>query len=130
MTTTTTATHDAVHHPSHYTSHPSGFECLEVTRQLFFSAGNAVKYVWRRNDKGTTVQDLKKALFYLNDVHTHDPAARNVPDEAAMILHAVGVAENDPVAAEFFHAAAEMRWREAELAVGILLDQLESEPLR
>ena len=39
--------HDPVNHPSHYTSHPSGVECLAITRHLPFGIGNAVKYVWR-----------------------------------------------------------------------------------
>ena len=59
--------HDPVNHPKHYTSHPSGIECIQITRWLNFNAGNAVKYVWRAGDKGDLIEDLKKALWYLND---------------------------------------------------------------
>lgn len=61
--------HDPVNHPSHYTSHPSGIEAIEVTRHMNFNLGNAIKYVWRAGlkDADKTIQDLKKAVFYLND---------------------------------------------------------------
>lgn len=58
---------DPVHHPVHYTSHPSGIEVIEYTRLLPFGPGNAVKYVMRRGHKGNAQQDLEKALWYLND---------------------------------------------------------------
>lgn len=59
--------HDPVNHPKHYTDHPSGVECIEVTRHENFNCGNAMKYIWRRNDKGKPIEDLKKAIWYLND---------------------------------------------------------------
>ena len=36
---------DNVNHPAHYTSHPSGIECIEVVRHYCFSIGNAIKYL-------------------------------------------------------------------------------------
>lgn len=58
-----------VHHPKHYTSHPSGVECIQVVRWMNFNLGNVVKYVWRAGlkDNLTTLQDLEKAAWYLND---------------------------------------------------------------
>lgn len=58
---------DPVNHPKHYTSHPSGVECIDIVRHEPFNIGNAMKYIWRRNDKGTPVQDLQKAIWYLQD---------------------------------------------------------------
>lgn len=59
---------DPVKHPSHYTSHPSGVECLTITRHMNFNLGNAVKYIWRAGLKSKDpVQDLEKAVFYLQD---------------------------------------------------------------
>jgi len=58
---------DLVNHPKHYTSHPSGVECIEVTRWCSFNIGNVIKYCWRADLKGSTVQDLEKALWYLKD---------------------------------------------------------------
>jgi hypothetical protein len=56
-----------VSHPAHYTSHPSGIECIQVTRHMNFNLGNVVKYVWRHQLKNKPVEDLEKALFYLTD---------------------------------------------------------------
>lgn len=53
--------------PPHYKNHPSGVECIQITRHLSFCLGNAMKYIWRCHEKGNTVEDLRKAVFYLND---------------------------------------------------------------
>ena len=58
---------NAVDHPKHYLSHPSGIKCIEIVRHENFNIGNAMKYIWRRNDKGNPEQDLKKAMWYLQD---------------------------------------------------------------
>lgn len=59
--------HDPVKHPSHYTSHPSGLECWDVTRHMKFNLGNAIKYIWRCDLKGKPIEDLEKAVEYLQD---------------------------------------------------------------
>jgi hypothetical protein len=58
---------DMVNHPPHYTSHPSGVECIEITRYMGFNLGNAFKYIWRADLKGDSIEDLEKAIFYLKD---------------------------------------------------------------
>jgi hypothetical protein len=118
-------THDPVNHPSHYTSHPSGVETLEVTRQLSFDCGNAVKYVWRRGDKGTLLQDLRKAAFYINDALNNSQLSMDVPAPAAHILEQVAAVEPDPLAAKFYVAVAEMRWLDAESVVQQMINQLD-----
>ena len=57
---------DAVNHPSHYTSHPSGIEAIQVTEHFNFCVGNAIKYLWRAGEKGHYIQDLEKARWYIN----------------------------------------------------------------
>lgn len=57
---------DLVNHPPHYTSHPSGIECIQITENMGFCLGNAMKYIWRADLKGNATEDLKKAIFYLN----------------------------------------------------------------
>ena len=57
---------DNINHPSHYTSHPSGVECITITEWMNFNRGNAVKYIWRADDKGETLENLKKARWYLD----------------------------------------------------------------
>jgi hypothetical protein len=56
---------DPVDHPPHYTKHPSGVECIQITEHMNFCTGNAVKYLWRHVDKGG-VEDLKKARWYID----------------------------------------------------------------
>lgn len=57
---------DSVNSPKHYNSHPSGIECIEITEHMNFNLGNAMKYIWRAALKGNAVEDLKKAVWYLN----------------------------------------------------------------
>ena len=59
-------TNDAVNHPKHYTEHPSGIECIQITRHMNFNLGNAMKYIWRADLKNG-LEDLKKAIWYIND---------------------------------------------------------------
>lgn len=56
---------DVVNHPAHYTQHPSGVECIQVTEHMNFCLGNAVKYIWRHALKGG-LEDLKKARWYVD----------------------------------------------------------------
>jgi hypothetical protein len=53
----------SVNHPTHYTSHPSGVECIQVAEHFNFCLGNALKYIWRAGLKGDAVEDLEKAAF-------------------------------------------------------------------
>jgi len=57
---------DSVHHPKHYTSDDCGVEAIEVTSLLPACISNAVKYVWRCGKKDEDLQELKKALWYIN----------------------------------------------------------------
>ena len=56
---------DNVNHPPHYTNHPSGIECIDITEHMGFNLGNVMKYVWRADLKNG-IEDLKKAQWYLN----------------------------------------------------------------
>ena len=66
---------DNVNHPSHYNSHPSGIECIEITRHYPFNVGSAIKYLWRAglkkdaslNDIEKEIEDLEKAIWFIND---------------------------------------------------------------
>lgn len=57
--------HDPVNHPSHYKK--GGIEAIEVIEayDLNFRLSNVIKYVLRHNHKGRPIEDLEKALFYL-----------------------------------------------------------------
>lgn len=55
---------DVVQKPKHYNTDPSGFECIELVEHLGFNCGNAVKYVWRKDEKNG-LEDVKKSLWYV-----------------------------------------------------------------
>lgn len=54
-----------VDHPAHYNRHPSGIECIDVVEHMNFNLGNAMKYIWRADEKGNSIEDLEKAAWYL-----------------------------------------------------------------
>lgn len=76
---------DLVNSPKHYQSPKTTragdrLEALDVIKafDLGFNLGNAVKYICRAEHKGATIQDLKKAAFYIND-HIADLEAGRKP---------------------------------------------------
>lgn len=58
-------TNSKVEHSAHYTKHPSGIECIEITEHMNFCLGNAIKYIWRADNKGNAIEDLEKAAWYI-----------------------------------------------------------------
>ena len=68
---------EKVNHPSHYTwlKDLCGIEVIDITRHMDFNLGNSIKYILRSGhkkekgytDKQKTIEDLKKAVWYLND---------------------------------------------------------------
>ena len=68
---------EKVNHPSHYTwlKNLCGIEVIDITRHMDFNLGNSIKYILRSGhkkekgytDKQKTIEDLKKAVWYLND---------------------------------------------------------------
>lgn len=57
---------DAINHPPHYAR--EAHEPIDVIESwgLGFHLGNVVKYIARAGMKGAALEDLKKALWYLN----------------------------------------------------------------
>ena len=74
---TSNVSDDKVNHPSHYTwlKDLCGIEVIDITRHMDFNLGNSIKYILRSGhkkeegytDKQKTIEDLKKAIWYLND---------------------------------------------------------------
>lgn len=68
---------DNVNNPSHYTwlKDKCGVEVIDITRHMDFCLGNAIKYILRAghkqeasmSNKEKEIEDLKKAIFYIND---------------------------------------------------------------
>lgn len=59
-------TDDMVNHPPHYTAY-KGVEVIELTEQMNFNRGNAIKYIARAGlkSKDTEIEDLEKARWYI-----------------------------------------------------------------
>lgn len=57
---------DMVNHPNHYKG--NRFEVIDIIEdfQLDFCLGNAIKYVLRCEKKENQIQDLNKAIWYIN----------------------------------------------------------------
>ncbi len=68
---------DLVNRPAHYTVHPvfTG-ECHDYAKHMTFDQGNAFKYLWRCAAKGDMVENVRKALWYLNAMRTGPVLAR------------------------------------------------------
>jgi hypothetical protein len=75
---------DPVNHPPHYTDHPSGIECIQITEHMGFNLGNVIKYVWRCDLKLDAIEDLRKARFYLDREIAKREAAAD-PESRCMI---------------------------------------------
>lgn len=68
---------DRIEHPSHYTwlKEKCGIEVIDITRHMDFDLGNAIKYILRAgrkseegyDDKEKQIEDLRKAIWYIND---------------------------------------------------------------
>jgi hypothetical protein len=84
---------DNVNHPQHYTDHPSGIECIEVTEHMNFCLGNAVKYLFRLDKKhADLVLDLEKALWY---VRRHGKYMENLSSRHSLRSFFSGADKND-----------------------------------
>lgn len=68
---------EAVDHPQHYGGADNPYEAIKVIRAwgLGFSLGNAVKYICRAEHKERTVEDLKKARWYIDEEIAHREAS-------------------------------------------------------
>jgi hypothetical protein len=106
---------DMVNHPPHYQGHPSGLECIEVTRGLSFCLGNTIKYLYRAEQKNGR-QDLEKAAWYLRD-HVEHCGPIDVPPISAT-LRTLAAAEPHPCKQAIYY-------RISVGAVGGALDVLE-----
>ena len=56
---------DMVNHPPHYTA--GGIETIDYieAKEFNYHLGNAVKYIWRADEKWDAIEDLKKAKWYI-----------------------------------------------------------------
>lgn len=112
--------------PSHYKDGP--FECIELSRLLSSDWGQAVQYCFRWQHKNG-VEDLKKALWFINDAITHNVPffaacrKRNADILEAQAIRLLGIlqAENWSDLEPFWN---EIKWGCYKKAVKVLADKI------
>lgn len=59
---------ETINHPTHYGGAENPYEAIKVIEDwgLGFCLGNTIKYISRAGKKGSALEDLKKALWYLD----------------------------------------------------------------
>jgi hypothetical protein len=85
--------HEAVNHPAHYGGADNPYEAIKVIEAwgLGFCLGNTVKYISRAGKKDATLQDLKKARWYLDrEISNLDPEAARMARIDAGIAKQLG----------------------------------------
>jgi hypothetical protein len=77
--------HDPVNHPPHYKM--GGIEAIDVIEayDLNFRLSNVIKYVLRHAYKGRPIEDLEKALFYLQRDIQKKKEALTKADQSATV---------------------------------------------
>ena len=89
---------EMVNHPRHYCQHPAGIECIDVIRHYNCDIANAIKYLWRaglkaelgKDDASKEIEDLKKALWYIEDYRSHTRSWKVVTGMYEMVFKATG----------------------------------------
>jgi len=73
---------ETVNHPPHYNKHPSGVECIEIIRWFPYNVGAVIKHLWRAGLKTDRLEDLQKALVYLeNEIEREQQIREGANDE-------------------------------------------------
>jgi hypothetical protein len=87
---------DMVNHPPHYRAHPSGVECIQITEHFGFCIGNAIKYLWRADEKGNAIEDLAKAAWYIQrEIRRRTPVGENYcPDSSLLNFGAAALSDS------------------------------------
>ena len=86
---------EQVNHPRHYNRHPAGIECIDIIRHYTCDIANAIKYLWRaglKSEEGKdsydkAVEDLEKALWYIDDYQRHCRINGAVGNTARPMFH-------------------------------------------
>jgi hypothetical protein len=116
---------DAVDHPAHYNTHPAGIECIEIVEWLPFCHGNAVKYLWRADHKGARVEDLKKALWYVERAERRPVYFTNAGPPQALLARALE-GFSGPVR-EIIHAIVHDQLYKARSLLGVVIEIAQTE---
>jgi hypothetical protein len=114
---------DHVNHPTHYTSHPSGIEIIEMTRSMLTCEGNMFKYVSRADLKGDATDNLLKAKKYNEFADDVEISSLQIANQFKLARFVA--AEPNPVKATLFRLIGGQAYSpERRDAIDYLLDML------
>ena len=119
---------DNINHPAHYTGVTSEIECIDIARHLNFQLGNALKYVWRAGKKGGSameLEDLKKALWYLQDSIGHGYNDFDKCNHIAEAITLLVTRDDDSLKANVLRNIAAQRVLAAAIGVRQMIEELE-----
>lgn len=117
---------ERVNHPQHYQT-GGGIEVIDVIRHYTCDIANALKYLMRAGrkqeadmtDREKEIEDLRKALWYIEDYRTHLPNAKKfkVFYGSMFVKETIGY-DMDEVAAPY---CEDIRWAiECTMLLGII----------
>ena len=87
-----------VRKPSHYNSHPSGIECIEIVKHMDFLTGSAIKYAWRSGLKTNNAkEDFEKAIYCLQQrvAMLHEKEKKNETTSGVSVSDAISMHGHD-----------------------------------
>ena len=84
---------DVVREPPHYRQE-DGLECIDFSADLTGPWFSVVRYVWRCMDKGNPVQDLEKALRYI-EIAEEKELKKPADEERAAVFRTLWLHENE-----------------------------------
>lgn len=106
---------DVINQPTHYASTmPSvKVECIDFAKNMPFCQGNAFKYIWRAGHKDNAIQDLRKAMWYLdrcdtqtrNNLAAWDYVFQKLYEDVSSDIEAIRLRALDLIANGFFFEA-------------------------
>ena len=120
---------DNINHPAHYTGVTSEIECIDIARHLNFQLGNALKYVWRAGKKGGSameLEDLKKALWYLEDSIGHGYNDFDKCDHIAEEITQIVTRDDDSLRSNILRNIAAQRVHAAANFLRQMIEELEA----
>ena len=120
---------DNINHPAHYTGVTSEIECIDIARHLNFQLGNALKYVWRAGKKGGSameLEDLKKALWYLQDSIGHGYNDFDKCDHVAEEITQIVTRDDDSLRSNILRNIAAQRVHAAANFLRQMIEELEA----
>lgn len=118
---------DNINHPTHYTGRNIGYECIDIAQYQPFCTGNVIKYLWRYNNKGTPLEDLRKARWYANKAYMMQETVNLDNGQCKTILQKLL-----ETTGEYEHAAwtgiLENKWIIALSAFDMMIGEMENDP--